>query len=437
MYDDTLILDFVFPYTRGAEFDRPLEGSASDESSDGADGGEGRQEGEADGRQDSEGVGRQDRPDEADNNEGDPPVGLLETIARGERCCALVPERVVNKKTAKDYKAAFVRMLKTGSLDPFTPGIAFDTYYFRRAALHYGGVIAIRKLIKLVRLAIEQRDDAEVASLSRMLEASVDAIEIAFEREPPGEPNLLPWEGPASRFHEMANKTTLARGANSKKHVLGKLEREWDQQLWSTATKVKFRYLLELAIHLTVPVRPEDMVPGDRATSWSAGIILRLVEPCRLEISFMPSKSHHGRYGTGLTTVTVDPIIADPPAKFLAERCREAGGSMIVSIKSKNAVRKSMTALGKLAFPESDVTITPSVARHQLIADLKKTFGAGEAVAAASGHGTDRTQARYGYLQHGRKRRGYISIVSAKTPRAGNVERARQFSRDKALRPDK
>lgn len=124
------------------------------------------------------------------------------------------------------------------------------------------------------------------------------------------------------------------------------------------------------------------------------------------------------------------PTIADAPTKYLAERCREAGGQLVVSVESKNAVRKAIGQTGLSGRSRDD----HAQRRHQLIADLKKTFGAGEAVAAASGDGTDRTQARYGYLQHGRKRRGYISIVSAKTPRVGNVERARQFSRDKAPR---
>lgn len=414
MFDDSMILDFVFPYTRGIKV-----GVASDNSF------------EVQGRQDSGVAGQEDRSGEADNNEGDPETGLLKIIARGEQCCALVSERVVNDKTAKDYKATFLRMLKTGSLDPFAEGIAFDTYYFRRAALHYGGALAIRKVIKLIRVADEQRDDETIERLGGILEDLVSAIEIAFVRDPPGEPNRLPWDGPASRFHEMEGVTPLVRGANSKKYTLGKLQRDWDQQLWSKAVTVKFRYLLELATHLTVPVRPEDMVPGDRGMGWSNGVVLRLVESHRLEICFMPSKSRGGRYGAGLTMVTIDPAIADAPAIFLAERCREAGGYMVVSVKSKNAVRKAMAALGKLAFPKNSVTITPAVARHQLIADLKKTFGAGQVVATASGHGTDRTQARYGYLQHGRKRRGYTSIISSKTPRVGNIERVRQFSRKK------
>src|SRR5260221_7426332 len=60
--------------------------------------------------------------------------------------------------------------------------------------------------------------------------------------------------------------------------------------------------------------------------------------------------------------------------------------------------------------------------------------GGGEDVAAAAGHCTDRTQAHYGRVQHGRKRKGYLSITAARPPRCDNVERARQLSRAKGLR---
>ena len=242
---------------------------------------------------------------------------------------------------------------------------------------------------------------------------------------------------PASIRMAKENETTLLRGASSKKHILGKLSAGWDQQLWLKAVEVGFAYLLPLAVHLTVPVRPEEQVPANRPNGWSAGVIVDLPDPRRLEIRFMPVKSHHGRYGTELTTVIIDPTIADEPAKYLAARCREAGGHLVVSVKSKNAVRKAIKILGEKTFPGGHETITPSVMRHQVIADLKRTFGAGEEVAAASGHGTDRTQAKYGYLQHGRKRRGYIGIVSARTPRAGNIERAKLFSQGKGPRPEK
>jgi hypothetical protein len=323
-------------------------------------------------------------------------------------------------------------MWASGNLDPLRPGIAFDTYYYRRASLHYGGVAAIRKLIKRALAAVEGQDHAAVADLTGKLRALVGAIEIAFELEPPADPNLLPWERPPSRFHQMAIEDTPERGAASKKHVLAKLPTNWDQVLWTTAINSDWVYKDELAVHVTVPVRPEDMVPGHRPSGWSPGVVLRLPEPRRLEIAFMPSKSHDGLYGTELTTIIIDPTIADEPAKYLAARCRQEGGQMVVSIESKNAIRKAVKLLGEKALPKSNVTITPSVMRHQLIADLKKTFGAGEEVASASGHGTQRTQAKYGYVQHGRKRKGYIQIISARKPRAGNVERARQLSRDKA-----
>ena len=60
---------------------------------------------------------------------------------------------------------------------------------------------------------------------------------------------------------------------------------------------------------------------------------------------------------------------------------------MVVSMESKKAVRKAIAALGRKALPETDVTITPSVMRHQLIADLKATFGAGEELLLHRGMG--------------------------------------------------
>lgn len=434
MYEDSL--DLVFPYRTDVDVGEPIEGATSERPFDGF---ACQQDRQPTGRQDSGLGGRHDGMSQADNNEGAPLAAALKAIARAEQCCARIPERDVDEKTAKGYMKTFLRMYEAGSLDPLVLGIAFDTYYYRRAALHFGGVTVIRKLTEWVRASVVQRDNAEAAKMSRTLQKLVDKIEIAFERDPPSEPNVLPWEGPSSRFHQMAmaSVTTLPRGANSKKHVLGKLDRAWDQQLWLKAVEVKFLYLLPLAVHLTVPVRPEEMVPGERPKGWSAGIIIHLPDPRRLEIRFMPVKSHHGCYGTELTTVIIDPTIADEPAKYLAACCREAGGHMVVSIKSKNAVRKAIKVLGETTFPECEVTMTPSVMRHQLIADLKKTFGAGEEVAAASGHGTDRTQARYGYLQHGRKRWGYIGCLSARTPRAGNIERTKLFAQEKGPHPKK
>lgn len=177
-------------------------------------------------------------------------------------------------------------------------------------------------------------------------------------------------------------------------------------------------------------------MPGDRPTGYSHGVLLNLIEPDRLEITVKPCKSHGGRYGTESTTITVDPTIAEAPAKFLAQCCHEAGSRLVVSVASKNAVRKAIGVLGEKAFGKGSETITPSVLRHQIIADLKVIFGGGEKVAAASGQLTDRTQSKYGFHQHGRNRKGYVAISSARIPRTGNVARVNELSKSKVPHPE-
>ncbi len=242
----------------------------------------------------------------------------------------------------------------------------------------------------------------------------------------------MPWERPPSRWHQCAG-SDRQRGANSKKHVLADLPEAWDECLWA-ATAEGWLYRDALAVHLLAPVRPEELVPGQRPNGWSHGVTVELRSSNRLAITFAPVKSHGGLYGTEITTIIIDPTIAGDAAAFLASRCAGEGGRLMVSIASKNAARKAIAALGRKALPELNKTITPYVFRHQLIADLKATFGAGEEVAAAAGHGNDRTQAGYGCVQHGRKRKGHLAITSARKPRTGNVERGRQLSQTKALR---
>jgi hypothetical protein len=77
------------------------------------------------------------------------------------------------------------------------------------------------------------------------------------------------------------------------------------------------------------------------------------------------------------------------------------------------------------ALPEiGDIVITPYVLRHQALADIKVTVGAGAEAAAAAGHCTDRTQVRYGRTEHGRKRKGFLGAKSLRQPRTSNVVRA-------------
>ena len=168
------------------------------------------------GRQDGRSFGRQDRSDQADNNEDGVPAALAQVILRGQACCARVPERIVSKKTAKDYKATLVRMWDTGSLHPYSVGIAFNTYYHKRAALHYAAPIAIRKLIKRALAAVERQDGFVQADLTHKLQQLVTKVEIAFDLDLPLSPTFCPgWDPlPASirwRVKALPNAERIAR----------------------------------------------------------------------------------------------------------------------------------------------------------------------------------------------------------------------------------
>lgn len=350
---------------------------------------------------------------------------VVDIIKNARACCARMPVRVVSEPTLRSYKRVFARMWKEPVLDPLKPGIAVDTYYGRRAALHTVGRLYLEGLVGKCIAADEKGDVTAAREWAAAVQYALERIEEALSREPPMPPGSLPWHRPPSRWHQ-SDVPHPKRGANSKRHVLGDLPNDWDARLWD-ATPTDWRHRDALAVHLTIPVRGEELVPGHRPQGWSPGVRLELSSENRLALTFLPVKSHHGLFGTGLTTVTVDPFQVGGPAAYLAERCASSGGWLVVSTRSKNAVRKALEDLGKLALPETDVTITPYVIRHQLLADLKATFGGGVEVAAAAGQCTDRTQAKYGSVHNGRKRKGYLSVTSRRKPRAGNVARGRQL----------
>jgi hypothetical protein len=282
-------------------------------------------------------------------------------------------------------------------------------------------------------VAIEARNAQETVSAARKLHALLDRLEPVFALDPPIHSGTLPWTLPPSRWHQSRN-VVRTRAENSKRYLLAVLPRDWDEILWN-AVPPDWRYRVALATLLTVPVRPEELVAGDRPAGFSPGVVLELEASGLLSLSFMPAKSHRGLFGTERTTIGVDPRISDAPAQYLAKRCRDAGGRIVISIDSKNGLRKAISKLGAKVFPTIKDNITPNVTRHQLIADLKTTFGAGAIVAAAAGHGTERTQSCYRYYQHGRKRRGYVSVLAARPPSAGLMERARRLKFGARRRP--
>jgi hypothetical protein len=367
-------------------------------------------------------------------------MNVRDVVMRAQACCARVPDRNISERTRQAYEREFGRMWQEDNLDPLRPRMARDTYNFRRAALLTGGRLFLEARIAECMAAGDRRDAVAARHHARELFRALEQIEKAFDLEPPLPAGVSPFELPASRFRQ-AETADRKRGLNSKKHDLKRLPEGWDIVLWDTATSEAYEewpWREALAVHMLAGVRPEELVPGMRPAGWSPGVQVELRSQKCLAITFVPSKSHRGVFGSGITTICIDPTIASQPAAFLAVRCRlSANHRIVVSIAAKDAVRKAINRLGVDALGELAASIAANTIRHQVLADLKATFGAGETVASAAGHSTDRTQAKYGAVQHGRKLDGYISITAARPPRCENVERARRLARKEKPRNDK
>ncbi|MDN4986313.1 hypothetical protein QY049_24465 [Bradyrhizobium sp. WYCCWR 13022] len=371
----------------------------------------------------------------SDNNEG---VGKASRamdraalLQRTKELIGRLPDRQVNATTEKRYRRTLANMLREPVLDPLLPGIARGTYYYRRAAMYWASRSVLVRLCSALEAARVRNDDSSARLCAAVLVRLLSRIEPAVEIDPPLEEGAAALKSSPSRW-EAANGPHPVPGANSKIHVLGDLPPAWDDTVWQKAletwTDASDQADLDaLAVRLLVPVRSEDMMPGERGSGWSEGVLVRRRSAHRIDITIAPAKAHNGKFGTGITVVKINPTKAGGAASYLAERCE--GEVLVVSLHSKDGSRKKLLRLGKIALPGCLVNITPYVCRHQIIADLKATLGAGVAVAAACGHCTDRTQAKYGRVQHGRRRRGLIGVASEKVPQAGNVARAAEVRR--------
>ncbi|MBR0994531.1 hypothetical protein JQ580_27825 [Bradyrhizobium japonicum] len=352
-------------------------------------------------------------------------------VQRTEELIGRLPDRQVSATTGKRYRRTLANMLREPVLDPLLPGIAKGTYYYRRAAMYWASRSVLVRLCSGLEIARLRNDVGAARSCAAVLVRLLSRIEPVVEIDPPLEEGAAALKSSASRW-EAANGPHPVPGANSKLHVLGELPPAWDDTVWQKALETwtdasDLADLDALAVRLLVPVRSEDMMPGERGSGWSEGVLVKRRSAHRIDITIAPAKSHGGKFGTGITVVKINPAVAGGGASYLAERCD--GEGLVVSLHSKDASRKKLLRLGKIALPGCHVNITPYVFRNQVIADLKATLGAGVAVAAACGHCTDRTQAKYGRVQHGRRRRGLIGVASEKVPQTGNVARAAEVRR--------
>jgi len=333
-----------------------------------------------------------------------------------------LPKRDVSASTAKVYKATMKRMWSDG-FDPLRPGDARDTYNLRRSALHFCTRIMLEaELVKIEQARARNDDQAANASIAD-LGAVLKRLEQAIDRDPPLDPAASSFACPSSRWSEQVKPPR--RGKGSKKHVLFKLPADWIDKVWAAAGP-GWTYRDALAIHMLTPVRPAEFVPAMREGRWVPGVAVALKGDVLL-IKVAPAKSHGGKYGTGESVMRFAARNPNPAVVHLVARCRSAGGGLVVALENTNGMRKSLAKLGRKAVGK-DVTITGYVYRHQVIADLKKTVGAGALVAAAAGHSSDRTQGHYGRVERGRRRPEFISAIALRPPVAKTISHIRELA---------
>lgn len=335
-----------------------------------------------------------------------------------------LPERKVSEATMDIYMSTMRRMMNDDVVDPLRPDDARDSYYVRRAALHFCTRLLLKKNLDRLIAASESNDEDEANRLLTILREIVERCGPAITRDPPRKPGKSSFDGSDSRWTALEGPRPR-RGKRSKKHVLATLPKDWTDRVWQTAVQIEFRYLDALAVHIVTPARPSEFVPSSRDGRPVPGIEIELAGEV-LVIRVTPTKSHDGKYGTGQTAVRLDAKSDYAPVAHLVRLCRAKGGSTVVSLTNTNTLRKALKRLGHRALGDA-VTVTGYLFRHQYIADLKSTVGAGVVVASAAGHCSDRTQARYGRVEHGRRRTEFIEAVAKRSPGVGNIERLRRF----------
>ena len=350
-------------------------------------------------------------------------------IGAARALVAKLPERQCAKSSRLLYGKTFNRMWCEETLDALRPGLARDTYQVRKAALHYCGrrlILSILTKLDAVAAKFEASSDPQDAvayrTILQVLDDVVRRLTPAIERDPPQWDEIADFSQ-VSRWKTESG-CTKVRGAASKKHVLKELPRDWIALLWRHVP-FDHQYRDAIAVLSMSPARRGEIVPGDRPSSFSDGVRVALDDAGCLVLIHSPQKTHNGEFGMEYSGVRVEPVAEGPSAEYLAQRCRDKGGEFVVTVKSANALSKAIKRIGNRAFPAGPA-ITPNVLRSQRLADAKVAFGAGEKVALAGGHCTDRTQSKYGNVVYGRKG-GLLDAFGSRKPRLVAVARAREL----------
>jgi hypothetical protein len=199
------------------------------------------------------------------------------------------------------------------------------------------------------------------------------------------------------------------RGAGSKRHSLGKLPLGWRELVWK-AVPAASAYRDIVAALCLCPARPIEFATARDDGHPGLGILVEKRDG-HLLFTTTPAKSHGGKYGSGVSTVTVAIAEGGAPAEDLAKLCDAAGGAIRLKIDSTDALRKVISRAAKRIGIK--VPVSPYSFRAQWVSDAKSTFGAGDAVAAGAGHLSLRSQSNYGRVEHGRRGGGGLVATHA------------------------
>jgi hypothetical protein len=323
-----------------------------------------------------------------------------------------LPARAKTAASIAHYQSNFVRMWREPVLDPLRKNDARDTYGVRRASLFWGIRVLLERLIKKFHRAAECESRHFGERLLRIVARILARVAPILEVERPLLEATADFSEP-SRWTNQDN--AKVRGAGSKRYSLAQYPAEWREIIWR-AVAANNQYRLAIAVMCLSPCRPADMKPGFRNGRFSEGVVLRLTKD-GLDISFIPAKSHDGKYGSPSCGLTVKVTEAGPAAVFLKDLCLRNGGQYLVGLRKIDGLRKYLERLGKRTLPGCPI-VSAYTFRTQRIADIKATFGeeAAKAAASAAGHCSDRSQRHYGFKAHGRAG-GIVKVYTAREPR--------------------
>lgn len=328
------------------------------------------------------------------------------TIQKARDLIARLPVRKVVPATQRRYVKVFRRLWKHQPIDLLHDRPSRDTYGVRRAACHFVGRKLLVGFMSAIQSAETEGDLERRQARLFVLGSVISRIERTLEDHPPveGEPSF----SVASPWQSLAGPRPV-RGAASKKHDLKHLPDDWREQVWQ---RMPVAYKEMGAALCLCPARPAEYL-REREDKKPGGILV-IRQGYTLSFAARPVKSHRGRYGTVRSIIAVDIAAGGAPARYLAELCDRAGGQFVITISSVDALRKAIARAGKRA--KMPCGIAPYSFRHRFIADAKATFGAGPVVAAAAGHSSLRSQARYGRVEHGRRGGGGLIAARAERP---------------------